>query len=139
MNMLDDEGDDTRESYYYLSDVQWSAVERMSSTVGEDAVCSLLSSRDREQQHSAIAKFLQQELDASRAEVTLLHQHCHQQTKIVRQQQSQSATAASTRDRRREILNSEVSKYRGVEEEFLLRWFLKWTMPLRLATSKMTK
>ena len=42
MNMLDDEGDDTfhgtRESYSYLSDVEWSAVERMISTVGEEAV-----------------------------------------------------------------------------------------------------
>ena len=129
MNMLDDEGDDTfhgtRKSYSYLSDVEWSAVERMSSTVGEEAVWSLLSSRDRNQQHSIIAKFLQRELDASRAEVTLLHQHGHQQTELLRQQQSQSATAASTRERRRETLKLEVSKYRGVEEDSLLRWFLK--------------
>ena len=75
--MLDDEGDDTlhdtRESYSYLSDIQWSAVERMSSTAGEEAVWSLLSSRDRDQQNLIIAKLLQRELDASRAEVTLLH------------------------------------------------------------------
>ena len=49
MNMLDDEGDDTfhgtRESYSYLSDVEWSAVERMISTVGEEAVWSMLSSK----------------------------------------------------------------------------------------------
>ena len=90
MNMLDDEGDDTfhdtRESYSYLSDVEWSAVERMSSTIGEEAVRYLLSSRDRDQQHSISAKFLQRELDASRAEVTLLHQHDHQQTELLRQQ-----------------------------------------------------
>ena len=89
MNMLDDEGDDTfygtRESYY-LSDVEWSAVERMSATAGEEAVWSLLSSRDRDQQHSVIAKSLQRELDASRAEVTLLHQLGHQQTELLRQQ-----------------------------------------------------
>ena len=94
MNVLDKEGDDTfhgtRESYSYLSGVEWSAVDRMSSTVGEEAVWSLLS-RDRDQQHSVIAKFLQRELDASRAEVTLLHQHGHQQTELLRQQQSQSA------------------------------------------------
>ena len=81
MNMLDDEGDDTfhgtHESYSYLSDVEWSAVERVSSIVGEEAVWSLLSSRGRDQQHSIIAKFLQRELDASRAELTLLHQHGH--------------------------------------------------------------
>uniref|UniRef100_M4BSZ0 Uncharacterized protein n=1 Tax=Hyaloperonospora arabidopsidis (strain Emoy2) TaxID=559515 RepID=M4BSZ0_HYAAE len=67
MNMSYDEDDDTfhgtRESYSYLSDVKWSAFERMSSTVVEEAVLSLLSSRDRHQQHSVIAKFLQRELD----------------------------------------------------------------------------
>uniref|UniRef100_M4BP17 Uncharacterized protein n=1 Tax=Hyaloperonospora arabidopsidis (strain Emoy2) TaxID=559515 RepID=M4BP17_HYAAE len=129
MNMLDDEGDDTlhgiRESYSYLGNVEWSAVERMSSTVGEEAIWSLLSSRDMDQQHSVIAKFLHRELDASQTEVTLLHQHGHQQTKLLRQQQSQSATAASTRERRRETLKLEVSKYRGVEEDSLLRWFLE--------------
>ena len=66
MNILDDEGDDTfhgtRKSYSYLSDVEWSAVERMSSTVGEEAVWSLLSSRDRDQHHSVIAMFLQENL-----------------------------------------------------------------------------
>ena len=97
----------------------------MSSTVGEEAVWSLLSSRDRDQQHSVIAKSLQRELDASRAEVTLLYQHGHQLTELLPQQQSQSATAASTRERRRETLKLEVSKYRGVEEDSLLRWFLE--------------
>ena len=125
MNMLDDEGDDTfqgtRDSYSYLSDVEWSAVERMSSTVGEEAVWSLLSSRYRDQLHSIIAKLLQQKLDASRAEVTLLHQHGHQRTELLRQQQSQSATTASTHERRRETLNIEVSKYRRVEDNSLLR------------------
>ena len=129
MNILDDKGDytfrGTRESYSYSSDVEWSAVERMSSNVGEEAVWSLLSSRDRYQQHSVIAKFFQRALDASRAEVTLLHQHGHKQTELLRQQQSQSATAASTRERRRETLKLEVSKYRGVEEDSLLRWSLE--------------
>ena len=62
MNMLDEEDNDTfygtRESYSYLNDVEWSAVEQMSSIVGEEAVWSLLSSRDRDQQHSIITKFL---------------------------------------------------------------------------------
>ena len=44
--MLNNEGYDTfhgtRESYSYLSDVEWSAVERMSLTVGEDAVWSAI-------------------------------------------------------------------------------------------------
>ena len=97
----------------------------MSSTVGEEDARSLLSSRDMEQHHSTIAKLLQRELDASRAEVTLLHQHGHQQTELLRQQQSRSDTAAPTRERRRETLKLEVSKYRGVEEDSLLIWVLE--------------
>ena len=84
MHMLDEvEGDrfyGTRESYSYLSEVEWSAVERMSSTVGEDAIWAMLSTRDRDQHHSVIRKFLQRELDESRAQVTLLQQQDHQRT-----------------------------------------------------------
>uniref|UniRef100_M4BST2 Retrotransposon gag domain-containing protein n=1 Tax=Hyaloperonospora arabidopsidis (strain Emoy2) TaxID=559515 RepID=M4BST2_HYAAE len=128
MNMLDEEGDTfhgTRESYFSLSDVEWSAVERMRSAFGEEAVLSLLSSRDTDQQHSVIAKFLQRELDASRAEVTLLNQQGHQQTEFLIHQQSQSASAATTRERRRETLQLEVSQYEGFAEDSLLKWFLE--------------
>ena len=93
MNMLDDESEDnfhgTREGYSYLSDVEWSAVERMTSTVGEEAVWSLLSSNNRDQQHSVIINLIQRELDAARAEVIQLHQKGHQQNELLRQQQSQ--------------------------------------------------
>ena len=127
--MLDDGSEDTnhgiRENYSYLSDVEWSAIERMTSAVGEEAVWSLLSLNDRDQQHSIIAKFIQRELDAARAEVTQIHQQGHQQSEFLRQQQSQSAVAASTRERRRETLKLEVSKYRGIPEDSLLRWFLE--------------
>ena len=99
MNIVDDGSEDkfhgTRESYSYLSDVEWSAVERMTSTVEDEAVWSLLSSNDRGQQYSIIAKFIQRELDVARAEVTQLHQQGHQQNELLRQQQSQSAVAAS--------------------------------------------
>ena len=57
--------------------------------------------------------------------MTLPHQHDHQQTELMRHHQAQSATAASTRECRRETLKLEVSKYRGVEEDSLLRWFLE--------------
>ena len=104
MNMLDDEESDetfhgTREDYSYLSDIEWSVVERISSTEGEEAVWALLSLKDKYQQHYVIAKFLQRELDASRDEVTMLEQQGHQQTELIRQQQSQSDAAASTRER----------------------------------------
>ena len=51
MNMLDDDSDSfhaTRDSYSYLSDIEWSVVERMSSTIGEHAVSAMLSALDRD-------------------------------------------------------------------------------------------
>lgn len=75
MNMLSDEEERfhaTRESYSQLSDVEWSAVERMSSIVGEHAVCAMLSSLDSDEQHAVIVKFIQQELDVYREKVILL-------------------------------------------------------------------
>ena len=95
----------------------------MTSTVGEEAVWSLLSSNDRYQQYSITPQFIQRELDAARAEVTQLHQQGHQHNELLRQRQSQSDVAASTRERRRENLKLEVSKYRGIQDDSLLRWF----------------
>ena len=127
MSMLDDVDGDcvhgTLESYSLLSDIEWSAIERMSSTVGEEAIWAMLSSRDRDQQHVVISKFLQREHDESRAQVTLLQQQDHQRTEALRQQQSLSSEP--TCERRRESLKLEVSKYREVDEDSLLRWFVK--------------
>ena len=95
----------------------------MSSTVGEEAIWAMLSSRDRDQKHSVISKFLQQELDYSRAQVTVLQQHYRQRTEKPRQQQSQSAEL--TREHRRESLKLEIAKHHGVEEDSLLRWFVE--------------
>ena len=95
----------------------------MSSTVNEEAIWAMLSSRDRYQQHVVISKFFQRELDESRAQVTLSQQQDHQRTEALRQQQSQSSEP--TRERRRESLKLEVSKYRGFEEDSLLRWFVE--------------
>ncbi|CAI5709403.1 unnamed protein product [Hyaloperonospora brassicae] len=127
MNMLDDvDGDsfhETHESYSHLSDIEWSSIERMSSTVCEEAIWAMLSSRDRDQQHAVISKFLQRELDESRAQVTLLQQQDHQRTEALRPQQSESTEP--TRERRRESLKPEDSKYWGVEEDSLSRWFVE--------------
>ena len=118
MNMLDDVDGDRfhgfRESYSHLSDIEWSAIERISSTVGKESIWVMLSSKDRDQQHVVISKFLQQKLDQSRARVTFLQQQDHQRTEELIHQQSQSSEP--TCERRRESLNIEVSKYRGVEE-----------------------
>ena len=68
MNMLDEKGSRhaTREDYTHLSDIEWTAVERMSSTVGETAISSMLESLDRDQQHAAIDRFIQNELVSER-------------------------------------------------------------------------
>ena len=44
----------------------------MSSTIGEEAVGALLSTLGPDRQHTTIAKFIQNELDAERGKVTLL-------------------------------------------------------------------
>ena len=43
MNMLDEDSfHATREGFSHLSDIEWSAVERMSSTAGETAFSAML-------------------------------------------------------------------------------------------------
>ena len=77
MDMLDDSGNThhvSRESYSFLNDIERSAVERMSSTVGNDAILAMLSGLDRDALHSAIAKFIQHELDEAKEKEALLDQ-----------------------------------------------------------------
>ena len=99
------------------------AIERMSSTVGKEAIWVMLSSRDMDQQHSITKKFLERELGESRAQMALLNQQDRQRTETLRQQQSKSA--GPMRERRRESLKLEISKYRGVEEDSLSRCFFE--------------
>ena len=69
MDMSDDNGSthhSSRDSYSFLSDIEKSAVERMSSTVGSDAILAMLSDPDRDTLHSAIAKFIQHKLDEAK-------------------------------------------------------------------------
>ena len=133
MSMLDEEDSfhATREGFSHLSDIEWSAVERMSSTVGGTAISAMLESLDRDQQHAAIARFIQNELVSEREKVALLHQQGSQQaeqlrelgaqqTELLRQQQFNAAVGRTTYTRRPEILKVDIYKYRGVEEDSLL-------------------
>uniref|UniRef100_A0AAV1TEE9 Retrotransposon gag domain-containing protein n=1 Tax=Peronospora matthiolae TaxID=2874970 RepID=A0AAV1TEE9_9STRA len=108
--MLDDEDDQsfhaTRDGYSHLSDVEWDAVERMGSAMGIHAVSVMLEALNRDVQHATIAKFIQNELDAER-------------------KQQQAAAGGSMHLRRPETLKIDISKYRGVEEDSLLRWFVE--------------
>uniref|UniRef100_A0AAV1T0S5 Retrotransposon gag domain-containing protein n=1 Tax=Peronospora matthiolae TaxID=2874970 RepID=A0AAV1T0S5_9STRA len=81
-----------------------------------------------------IAKFIQNELDAEREKVALLHQQGSQQAELLREQgaqqfellrQQQAAAGGSMHSRRPETLKIDISKYRGVEEDSLLRWFVE--------------
>ena len=69
MKILDDEAEDshpTHESYSRLSQIEWVAVERLSSTIGQEAVGTMLSALGPDGQHATISEFIQDELDAER-------------------------------------------------------------------------
>ena len=125
MNMLDDEGDEgddfhpTHESYSHLSQIEWDAIERLSSTIGQEAVGARLSALGPDGQHATIAKFIQNELEVEREKVILLHQQGSQQTELLRQQQA--TATGSTYTRQPETLKIDISKYKGADEDFLLR------------------
>ena len=152
MNMLDEEESlhATREDYTHLSNIEWSAVERMSSTLGETAISSMLKSLDGDQQHASISRLIQNELVAEREKVALLHQQGSQQaeqlrelgaqqTELLRQQQFNAAVGGTTHTRRPEILKVDISKYRGVEEDSLLLWFVELDGAIRHDVSTMSK
>ena len=66
MNMLGDEAEDfhpTHGSYSHLSQIEWDAVERLGSTIGQEAIGAMLAALRLVEQHDTIAKFIQNELD----------------------------------------------------------------------------
>ena len=82
MDILDDNENThhaPRDSYSFLSDIERSAVERMNSTVGKDAIMAMLSGLDRDAFHSAIAKLIQHELDEAKEKVALVNKQGSQQ------------------------------------------------------------
>ena len=106
-----------RDGYSFLSEIERKAVERMGSTVGGDAVMAMLSGLDRDALHSAIAKFIQHELDEAKEKVALLNQQGSQQAELLRLQQVHNSVPGVTHARRPETLKIDISKYRGVEED----------------------
>ena len=92
MSMPSDEAEDfhpTHESYSHLSQIEWDAVRRLSSTIEQEAVGAMLSALGPDGQHASIAKFIQNELHAERKRVSLLHQQGSQQTDLLREQSAQ--------------------------------------------------
>ena len=57
-----------------MNQIEWDAVERLSSTVGQEALGAMLPALGPDGQHATTAKFILNELDAEREKVALLHQ-----------------------------------------------------------------
>uniref|UniRef100_A0AAV1UC17 Uncharacterized protein n=1 Tax=Peronospora matthiolae TaxID=2874970 RepID=A0AAV1UC17_9STRA len=102
--------------------------------MGIHAVSVILEAIVRDARHATIAKFIQNELDAKREKVALLHQQGSQKAELLREKgaqqfeplkQQQAAAGGSMHSRRLETLKIDISKYRGVEEDSLLRWFVE--------------
>ena len=63
MKMMD-EGESfhaTRKGFVHLGDLEWAAVGRVISTVGDIGVTAMLESLNRDQRHASIARFIQYE------------------------------------------------------------------------------
>uniref|UniRef100_A0AAV1UQT9 DUF4939 domain-containing protein n=1 Tax=Peronospora matthiolae TaxID=2874970 RepID=A0AAV1UQT9_9STRA len=117
MNMVDVEDGRsyvTREGFYHLSDSEWEVVGRMSVLVGAPTISGMLESLSRDQQHAAINKFLQGELAGERQQIALLQQ-----------QGSHQSMGEPTHMRRPETLKNDISRYKGTNEDSLLRWFVE--------------
>ena len=67
-----------------MIDNEWSAVGRMSSTVGETVISALLGSLDQDHEHTAISRFIQDKLVSEREKVALLYQQGSQQAEQLR-------------------------------------------------------
>uniref|UniRef100_A0AAV1UPC4 Uncharacterized protein n=1 Tax=Peronospora matthiolae TaxID=2874970 RepID=A0AAV1UPC4_9STRA len=86
----------------------------MSVLMGEPAISGMFESLNRDQRHAAINKFLQGELAVERQKIALLQQ-----------QGSHQSMGGSTHVRRPENLKIDISRYKGTDEDSLLRWFVE--------------
>ena len=77
--------------FLQLSDLEWSAVQRMAETIGTPAVGTMLLSLSRDEQYATIAKFIQHELDEVKRKLTLLQEQGSQQVELLREQGAQQA------------------------------------------------
>uniref|UniRef100_A0AAV1TM70 Retrotransposon gag domain-containing protein n=1 Tax=Peronospora matthiolae TaxID=2874970 RepID=A0AAV1TM70_9STRA len=117
MNMIDVEDDRfhvTREGYSHLKDSEWVVGGRMSVLKGEPAISGMLESLNKDQHHAAINKFLQGEMAVER-----------QKTALLQQQGSYQSMGGPTHMRRPETLKIDISRYKGTDEDSLLRWLVE--------------
>uniref|UniRef100_A0AAV1U8H7 Uncharacterized protein n=1 Tax=Peronospora matthiolae TaxID=2874970 RepID=A0AAV1U8H7_9STRA len=115
--MLDVEDDSfhvTREGYSHLSDPEWEVVGRMCVLVGEPAISGMMEPLSRDQKYAAINKFLQGELAIERQKIAFLHKQGFYQS-----------MGGPTHMRRPETLKIDISRFKGTDEDSLLRWFVE--------------
>ena len=89
----------------------------------QEAVGAMLSTLGPDEQHATIAKFIQNELNAEREKVALLHPQGSQKTELL------AAATGSTHTRRPESPKIDISKCIGAEEDSILRWFVELKTP----------
>uniref|UniRef100_A0AAV1UDV6 Retrotransposon gag domain-containing protein n=1 Tax=Peronospora matthiolae TaxID=2874970 RepID=A0AAV1UDV6_9STRA len=117
MNLLagvDDSFYFTREGYSHLSDSEWEVVGRICVLMGKHAISGMLESLSRDQQYVATNKIQQEELAIERRKDALL-----------RQQGSLQSMGGPTHMRRPETLKIDISRYKGADEDSVLRWFVE--------------
>ncbi|KAF1319498.1 Pol protein, partial [Globisporangium splendens] len=101
-----------REDCLHLSDLEWSAFQRMRTIIGEKAVFAILATLSQDQHRLTAIGFLQKEAEDRGREAT-------------------RAASAQVQFPRQKPVRLEVAKYGGGDNEPLLRWFVEINAAIR--------
>ncbi|KAF1317477.1 putative retroelement, partial [Globisporangium splendens] len=101
-----------REDCLHLSDLEWSAFQRMRTIIGEKAVFAILATLSQDQHRLTAIGFLQKEAEDRGREAT-------------------RAAPAQVQFPRQKPVRLEVAKYGGGDNEPLLRWFVEIDAAIR--------
>ncbi|KAF1334651.1 reverse transcriptase, partial [Globisporangium splendens] len=101
-----------REDCLHLSDLEWSAFQRMRTIIGEKAVFAILATLSQDQHRLTAIGFLQKEAEDRGREAT-------------------RAAPAQVQFPRQKPVRLEVAKYGGGDNEPLLRWFVEIDVAIR--------
>lgn len=118
-----------REAFEELSDVEYSALVRMSQLQGVEVVARTMAALAAADRHATLSAFMAHELQTALERCQALEQSTEQQQQqyqlqlqeVVQQQQQRVAADK----KRRTPLKVDVAKYRGNENESLLRWLVE--------------
>ncbi|KAF1336587.1 Pol protein, partial [Globisporangium splendens] len=102
----------SREDCLHLSDLEWSAFQRMRTIIGEKAVFAILATLSQDQHRLTAIGFLQKEAEDRGREAT-------------------RAAPAQVQFPRQKPVRLEVAKYGGGDNEPLLRWFVEIDAAIR--------